>query len=106
EPRPPVVSAARRLSGHTDAIAGISLSADGRLVLSGSKDGTMRLWDLAAEREEVRVLLGQGQEVRSVALAPDGKLAVSAAGATIRLWDVPSGRELARLSGHSATVTS
>lgn len=36
----------RRFLGHTDAVYGIALAPDGRTVLSGGKDGTLRLWEL------------------------------------------------------------
>ncbi|MEV6845514.1 TIR domain-containing protein [Actinoplanes sp. NPDC051411] len=32
------------LEGHTDAVTGVSFSADGRLLASKSDDGTLRLW--------------------------------------------------------------
>ena len=34
-----------KLEGHTAGVWGVSLSADGRLLASGSFDGTARLWD-------------------------------------------------------------
>jgi WD40 repeat protein len=33
------------LSGHTGGVRGPALSGDGRLVVSGSLDGTVRLWE-------------------------------------------------------------
>src|SRR5260370_9550762 len=41
--------------GHTDSIAGVGFSPDGKMVLSSSLDGTIRLWDAAG-----------GQEIRCV----------------------------------------
>ncbi len=32
------------LHGHTGVVRGVALSADGRLLASGSWDGTVRLW--------------------------------------------------------------
>jgi WD40 repeat protein len=35
-------------TGHTEGVIGVALSPDGRYALSGSYDGTMRLWRLPA----------------------------------------------------------
>src|SRR5207248_747652 len=36
------------LTGHTNAVMAVALSADGRQALSGSDDTTLRLWDVAS----------------------------------------------------------
>ena len=36
------------LTGHTAAVLGVGLSADGGRVASGGADGTVRLWDAAS----------------------------------------------------------
>ena len=38
----------RRVQGHTKAVLGIAFSPDGRHLVTGSDDETMRIWDLAS----------------------------------------------------------
>src|SRR5262249_97548 len=74
------------------------VSADGRRALVTGTEA-MVVYDLAA-REEVRTLLGhlpKGFRVEFVALSPDGKRGLSAAGDVLTLWELPAGRVLRRL---------
>jgi WD40 repeat protein len=38
------------LTGHTDAVVSLALSHDGKLLVSSSKDGTIRLWNIPASQ--------------------------------------------------------
>jgi len=40
----------RTFAGHLDSITDLSISADARWLLSASKDGTLRVWDIPAAR--------------------------------------------------------
>ena len=77
----------------------LAISADGRRAITGSNGNNLvRVWDLGTGKL-VQTLKGHTDEVWGVALFPDGRRAVSASwDKTIRIWDVPTGRELRSFS--------
>ena len=94
----------RTLSGHGDWVRAVSLTADGRRAVSGSDDGTLKVWDVESG-QELRTLTGHGDCVRAVSLTADGRRAVSGShDKTLKVWDVESGQELRTLTGHGGWV--
>jgi len=114
-PRPqPRPSAPFVLSVHIPTNMGevlsVAFSPDGRQVLTGSLDGTARLWD-AQTGQELRRFEGHTEPVWSVAFSPDGRQVLTGSlDKTARLWDAQTGRLIAAFclfqGGGWATVTS
>jgi len=75
------------LKGHTSSIWSLSLTADGKtLASSGYHDQTARLWDLGDR--SAKGVLKAGDDVRAVALSPDGKTLAVVSGSSVTLWGV------------------
>src|SRR6266542_1276626 len=91
-------------AGHADEVTSVAFGLDGKIVASGSRDNTIKLWEVATGRE-LRTLR-HSSSVRSVAFSVDGRTLASGGGGTIKLWEVATGRELHTLTGHSSYITS
>ncbi len=104
--------------GHTNEISCVAFSANGRALVTGSLDKTLRLWELG-----IPLSMGIGHHdegVNSVSFSPDGCSIVSGGDdKTIKLWQIneptvpeSDGNLLNRLSlvsslvGHKDAVTS
>src|SRR5262245_21491281 len=72
---PLAVGEVQRFLGHSGGVTSIAMSADGARLLSGSKDGTFRLWDVASG-EARQVFRGTFGQVMHVALSKDGSQAL------------------------------
>ncbi|CBH11315.1 hypothetical protein, conserved [Trypanosoma brucei gambiense DAL972] len=104
------------LSGHTDAVTGVAYNGIfGHLLLSCSRDSTLRLWDLStttshATSVSARVLRGHTGRVHAVAWCNAAPYLVLSAGAdcTLRLWDIRTETNLfsARCSGSEVVALS
>jgi hypothetical protein len=95
----------RRFEGLTKGAWAVAFSPDGRHALSGGKDGTCLLWEVATGRV-VRRFPGHDGPVDDVAFSPDGRQALTASqrDKTARLWDVQTGKEIHILKGHTSFV--
>ncbi|KAF8643876.1 hypothetical protein AX16_008892 [Volvariella volvacea WC 439] len=90
------------LKGHTNAIR--DLAAQGRTIVSGSYDNTVRVWDIITGQCQL-VLTGHTLKVYCVALdlARNHVYSGSMDG-TARIWDLKTGAALHTLTGHTSLV--
>ena len=102
------------LRGHGDIVSCVAITRDGKLVMSGSRDYTVRQWDVSAERNVTKqhLLSTSLDEIRydprrrrivSLSVCANGKFVVSGSGVgTIQRWDMLTGEALGRpMVGHA-----
>jgi WD40 repeat protein len=102
----------RALSGHTAKVLSLSVSRDGKRMLSYGEDTTLKVWDLQSNRPIKSIALDTHNEHKGALMTPDGAFAVAGLKGlgviklpegTLRqtlvlvgptLWEIPSGREV------------
>jgi len=95
------------IRGHSGMVLSVAFSPDGKRVVSGSYDKTVKIWNYETFGAAVPTLRGHSERVNSVAFTPDGKRVVSGSGdKLVKIWDVEAGTEVTTLSGHGAKVWS
>ena len=79
-------------------------SPDGKMLVTGSWDNVVRIWDLTTGRLSA-MWTGHTGPIRGIEFSPDGRIvATSSLDRTIRVWKWPTGEALDILQGHSSTV--
>ena len=77
------------LSGHTRVVRSLAFSSDGMLLVSGSEDRRLKLWDI--QTGGVVNTYNHPGEVLSISISPDCTTIASATYSKVRLWDVQTG---------------
>lgn len=92
------------LSNHTDIVTMAIFSPNNSLVVTTSKDKTVRIWQ-ATDGKELFILKGHQDIVTSASFSPDSKyLVTSSLDKTACLWDTNSGNLIKTFNGHSDGV--
>ncbi|MCK2244485.1 MULTISPECIES: hypothetical protein [unclassified Crossiella] len=82
------------LVGHRDVVAAVAFAPGGRMLATGSWDGTARLWEISdpRERRELAIVAGGAGPIRSVQFSPDGRVLAVGQEDAVRLWDLADPR--------------
>lgn len=103
----PRLPASNTLRGHSMGVTCVCIHPVYTMVVSGSEDGTIKIWDHESG-EYIRTLKGHTNTVHDVAFTPSGThLASCSADLSIKLWDFTSQYNCLRtLRGHDHTISS
>ncbi len=94
----------RQMRDGLNEVYFVTFSPDGRFLLAGSRDKTLKLWEVKDGRK-LRTFVGHEDWVNGVAFAPDARVAASGSDdTTIRIWDITTGQAVRVLTGHTGVV--
>jgi len=100
------------LSGHGGWITAIAAtSEDSSMILTASRDKSIIVWSITQQDENYgyarRALKGHNHFVSDIVISSDGQFALSGSwDATLRLWEINTGKCTRRFVGHSKDVLS
>lgn len=93
------------IENHADWVLGIALAADGKHLLTSSRDKTAKVWDLST-KESVLTFPGHQAAVFGVVVRPDSKTGISVGEDNqIRAWVASGdGKQVRATGGHAKAV--
>ncbi|WP_456460673.1 caspase family protein [Reichenbachiella sp.] len=92
--------------GHRAAVRTVAYSPDGKFIATGSRDNSIKLWEVSTSRE-IRTFLGHINPVNIVAFDPSGQwLASGSSDNSIIIWEVATGKIKQKIEGHDRRVSS
>lgn len=93
----------RVFEGHEKSVAAMTVCPDGHHLLTGSVDGTARLWTIATG-EPFCVLRGHTKTVAAAGFVRQGVPITGSYDRSVRLWDAEACTEIRALKGHPNNV--
>ncbi len=98
----------KKITGHGDQVSSLAIYGK-KIIASADAQGEIKIWDYVSGKL-IKTLKGNTIWIRSLKFSPDGKkLLYTSADKTIRLWDIATGKELAKFisftDGEWITIT-
>ena len=95
-------------TGHTSTVTSVCWSRDGGRVISGSMDGTARVWDVESGKTVLAIETGLS-EVEAVIYSPDMTMIATGGKSEdlkefMKIWDAKTGKLITNLEGHTEEV--
>lgn len=93
-------------SDHASSVWSVAISTDGKTLVSGGDDQTLKIWD-AETGQLQRTFSAQAGAIRSISLSSTQPLLAAAhRNGTISLWNLQTGSQIRTFAGHQGNVWS
>ena len=89
-------------NGHRYIIWSLDFSHNGKAIVSGSSDCTVRVWNMQTGTS--KVFTDSESQIFSVSFSPDGQYIAAGTGHEVLMWDVRKGGLVERLNVHTSFV--
>ncbi|KAG7344328.1 WD repeat-containing protein [Nitzschia inconspicua] len=102
----PRLPCSHTLAGHSAPVTCVKVHPVFTVVVSGSEDGTIKVWDHESG-DYIKTLKGHTNNINSLAFTPAGNYLASASNdLSIKLWDFTTYNCVRTLRGHDHTISS
>lgn len=90
-------------ASHSDSILSISFSTDGKYIASGSRDRSIKIWEVSTKKcvHTLNGVEGHSDNVWVILFSGDGKYIASGSSDGVKIWDSQNGKCIHTLEGHS-----
>jgi len=103
----PAIRPSQKFEGHTKWVRGVIHLPGGQRIMTCSLDGSLRVWNLKTGEQIGDPWRDEKNGVFAMALSLDGKKVVCGCGdGAVELWDIDTGKIIAKWTGHTRYVTS
>lgn len=93
------------LKGHQNGITAVAISSDGRTIVSGSRDGILKVWDWWAQEEVFTI--HAFSIIYSITVSPDGRtFAIRTNKQQVRAWSLRNGQAIAPEEDQLRSISS
>jgi len=94
-----------KAQSHTGPVYALAFSPDNATLVSGGRDGLVKIWNVADAKTDGEIKIGK-QTIWDIACVPETKTIAVASGNNVTLWDVGSKLQKGEFVGHLAAVRS